>query len=104
MKLLRREKPPAKLCRIHAIFRRFASANENYRDIPPIAFFQRRILVNVHFVQRSAKLGKQRRNHPLCFLAKMTARPAVKSNLARAGSDESQVLRMFAHGFGFEYF
>jgi hypothetical protein len=103
-KLRRLAKLAAELLEINAMLGGFVRADENHWNIPSVAFYQDGIPVDVYLAQRSAKFGKQRHNRRLGFVAKMTARTSVESNVTLARGGQSRVFGMSAHGFGFEYF
>ncbi len=86
------------------MFGGFASADEDHRNIPPVALAQYSIFVDIHFTQLGAKLRQERRNCSLGFVAQMTARARVQGHLTRVRGGDSPVFWMLAHGFGFEYF
>ena len=48
---------PAKLSKIDAMLRGLVLADENHRDIPSVALFKKRIVVDVDFVQRGPELA-----------------------------------------------
>ena len=83
---------------------RFVLANKNYRHIPTIALLQNFILVHIYFVQNRAKRAQDRRDCGLCFVAEMTSRARIQSDVARPAPRQSQLFRGIAHGWGFEYF
>jgi hypothetical protein len=93
-----------KLRYIHAVLRCLPRADKNHRNVRTVAFFQRRILIDIHLSQRRAEFPQKRCNLSLGFLAQVTARPGVQRHPARPHCHALPVLRVFAHGFGFEYF
>ena len=65
------------------------SADENHRDIPAIAFFEGRVLIDVHLVQNSAKLTQQGQDSGFGFLAQVAAWARLESDIARAAGREA---------------
>ena len=82
----------------------FARANEDYWNLPAVAFLESRIVFDIDFAKRCAEFAQERRDGRFSFLAKMAVRPRVESHLARARRGQARVLRMLLHGFGLEYF
>ena len=98
----------AELLDVHAMLCHFTRAKKNHRHVPPIAFPQHQIAINIYFSESCAKLAQQRHNRGFRFLAEMTTWARVKRHFTRAGGSQTRVFGMRsgfkAHGFGFEYF
>jgi len=86
------------------MLRRFVLPNENYRNIPSIAFLQNGILIHVHLAKHRSKLAQNRRDRGLRFVAKMATWARVQRDVSRPAPRQSQIFRRIAHGWGFEYF
>jgi hypothetical protein len=108
---------PPELRDLYSMLRGLPRADENHRNVPPIALFQKRIFIDVDFAQRRAELRQQRSNGSSGFVAQMAARAGIECHVVRAGGREPLIFAkiwakiwakgvagMFAHGFGFEYF
>ena len=86
------------------MLRRFLLPDKNHRNVPSIAFLQRRIFIDIHFAQDRVEFPQNRCDGRFRFLAKMAARTRVQSDVARPTSVKPRVFRLVPHGWGFEYF
>src|SRR6266404_2481960 len=86
------------------MLRGFVLPNENYRNIPAVAFLQNGILIHVHFAKHRGKVAQYRRDRGLRFVAKMATWARVQRNVLQPAPRQSQIFRGIAHGWGFEYF
>ncbi len=85
---------PPELLHVDAMLGYLACPKKNHRHVPAITLPQNRILVDVHFAQRSAALTKKRRNRGLGFLAQMATRSRVKRHFAWTRGSQARVLSM----------
>jgi hypothetical protein len=74
------------------MLRRFALADENDRDFPSVAFFQPRILVNIHFMKDRPELLQNGGDGCFRFLAKVASGTRVQRDVARPASSDAQLL------------
>ncbi len=86
------------------MLRRFVLADEDHRDVPPVAILQNGILINVHFAQDKTEFAQNRRDGRFRLVAKMATGTRVKCDVAGPATGQSRVFRGVAHGLGFEYF
>src|SRR5258707_12553323 len=79
------------------MLRRFPLANEDDRNIPAVALFQKRIGINIDFPKGGAELSQQRRDSRLGFLAEVASWTRIQGDVAGRGSGKARVFGMGAH-------
>jgi hypothetical protein len=90
-------KLPTKLLQIQAMLRCFPLADEDHRNIPPVALLQDRIGIYIHFSEFGAEFAQEWRDGRLSFIAQVASTARIESNVTRAGSGKTGVFGMIAH-------
>ena len=82
----------------------FMPADEDDRDIPSVAVFQDRILIDIHFAKRGVEFSQKHGDGSFGFFAQVTSGAGVEGDVARPARRQPQIFRALAHGLGVEYF
>lgn len=75
----------------------FLRADENDRNIPAVALFQDRIVINIDFAEDGVEFRQNRGDRGFGFLAKVASWTRVESDVAWAGSGKAGVFGVGAH-------
>ena len=82
----------------------FALPDKDHWNVPPIAFLQSGIFVDIHLVQDGPEFPQNGGDRRFRFLTEMAPRARVKRDVMRPTARQPQIFPGIAHGLGFEYF